>query len=116
MRAPDAGSIEVDWTPRDAMRTTALWVMVGVVGILFMIQAGVSVHVGAFYQDRGLGLTVTATAITINGIVSAVGSLVWGAVIERTPVRWAMGFLLALSAVSTVLLLSVNTLAFAFAL
>ena len=115
MRTPDAGSIEVDWTPRDAMRTTALWVMVGVVGILFMIQAGVSVHVGAFYQDRGLGLTVTATAITINGIVSAVGSLVWGAVIERTPVRWAMGFLMALSAVSTVLLLSVNTVASAFA-
>tara|TARA_B100001123_G_scaffold84517_1_gene96783 strand:+ start:946 stop:2265 length:1320 start_codon:yes stop_codon:yes gene_type:complete len=105
---------EVDWTLRDAMRTKALWVLVVVVGALFMIQAGVSVHVGAFYQDRGLGLTVVASAISINGAVSAVGSLAWGAVIERTPVRWAMTFLMVLSTVSTMLLLTVHSLVAAF--
>jgi len=106
--------IEVDWTLRDAMGTKSLWVMVGVVGTLFMIQAGVSVHVGAFYQDRGLGLTAVATAITINGIVSGLGSLVWGAIIERTPIRWAMAFLMALSTVSTLMLFTVHTLLGAF--
>ena len=111
---PDDYDMEVDWTPRDAIRTPALWVMVGVTGSLFMIQAGVSVHVGAFYQDRGMSLTIAATAITINGVVSAVGSLVWGAVIDRTPVRWGMAFLMALSAVSTALLLSVDTMVAAF--
>ena len=112
--APDDYDMEVDWTPRDAIRTPALWVMVGVTGSLFMIQAGVSVHVGAFYQDRGMSLTIAATAITINGVVSALGSLVWGAVIERIPVRWGMAFLMALSAASTVLLLSVHTMVAAF--
>ena len=106
--------IEVDWTLRDAMGTKSLWVMVGVVGTLFMIQAGVSVHIGAFYQDRGLGLTGIATAITINGIVSGLGSLVWGAIIERTPIRWAMAFLMILSTVSTLLLFTVHTLLGAF--
>ena len=108
------GPAEVDWTLRDAVRTKTLWIMIIVVGMLFMIQAGVSVHVGAFYQDRGLGLTVVASAITINGIVSAVGSLVWGAVIERTPVRWAMAFLMALSTVSTLMLFTVHSLMAAF--
>ena len=112
--APDDYDMEVDWTPRDAIRTPALWVMVGVTGSLFLIQAGVSVHVGAFYQDRGMSLTIAATAITINGVVSALGSLVWGAVIERIPVRWGMAFLMALSAASTVLLLSVHTMVAAF--
>ena len=107
--------VEVDWTLREAMATKPMWVMVGVVGVLFMIQAGVSVHVGAFYQDRGLGITVVASAITINGIVSGVGSLVWGAIIERTPVRWAMAFLMVLSAISTMLLLAVHSLIAAFA-
>ena len=112
---PDGYATDEDWTPKAAMRTVALWVMVGVAGSLFMIQAGVSVHVGAFYNDRGLGLTTVATAITINGIVSAVGSLVWGAVMERIPVRLGMAFLMALSAISTVLLLSVHTMVAAFA-
>ena len=69
---------EIDWTLREAMGTKALWVLTGVVGALFLIQAGVSVHIGAFFQDRGLSLTMVATAITINGIVNAIGSLVWG--------------------------------------
>ena len=45
---------EIDWTLREAMGTKALWVLTGVVGALFLIQAGVSVHIGAFFQDRGL--------------------------------------------------------------
>ena len=106
---------EVDWTLREAMGTRSLWILTGVVGALFLIQAGVSVHIGAFFQDRGLSLTVVATAITINGIVNAVGSLVWGAVIERTPVRWAMAILMVLTAGSSLALLSVHSVIAAFA-
>ena len=107
--------IEVDWTLREAMGTRSLWIMVGVVGTLFMTQAGVSVHVGAFYQDRGLSITAVASAITINGIVSGIGSLVWGAIIERVPVQRVMFFLMVLSAISTFLLFTVHSLAAAFA-
>ena len=105
---------EIDWTLREAMGTKALWVLTGVVGALFLIQAGVSVHIGAFFQDRGLSLTLVATAITINGIVNAIGSLVWGATIERIPVRWAMGLLMVITAGSTIALLAVDSITTAF--
>ena len=105
---------EIDWTLRQAMGTKSLWVLTGVVGALFLIQAGVSVHIGAFFQDRGLSLTLVATAITINGIVNAIGSLVWGATIERVPVRWAMGFLMVITAGSTIALLAVHSVTAAF--
>ena len=105
---------EIDWTLREAMGTNALWVLTGVVGALFLIQAGVSVHIGAFFQDRGLSLTLVATAITINGIVNAIGSLVWGATIERIPVRWAMGLLMLITAGSTLALLAVHSVTTAF--
>ena len=95
---------EIDWTLREAMGTKALWVLTGVVGALFLIQAGVSVHIGAFFRDQGLSLTLVATAITINGIVNAIGSLVWGATIERVPVGWAMGLLMVITAGSTIAL------------
>ena len=112
---PTQDPIEIDWTLREAMGTKSLWIMVGVVGTLFMTQAGVSVHIGAFYQDRGLGITAVASAITINGIVSGIGSLVWGAIIERAPVQRVMVVLMVLSAVSTFLLFTVHSLAAAFA-
>lgn len=112
---PTEDPIEIDWTLREAMGTKSLWIMVGVVGTLFMTQAGVSVHIGAFYQDRGLGITAVASAITINGIVSGIGSLVWGAIIERAPVQRVMVVLMVLSAASTFLLFTVHSLAAAFA-
>ena len=62
---------EIDWTLREAMGTKALWVLTGVVGALFLIQAGVSVHIGAFFQDRGLSLTpVSYTHLTLPTICS----------------------------------------------
>ena len=113
---PEGDSLdETDWTPRQAMRTRALWVLTVVVGVLFMTQAGISVHVGAFFLDRGLSLTAAANAITINAAVNAFASLMWGAIIERTTVRVAMTGLMLLSATCSLSLLSVTSEASAFA-
>jgi len=105
---------ETDWTPRQAMRTRALWVLTVVVGVLFMTQAGISVHVAAFFLDRGLSLTAAANAITINAAVNAFASLMWGAIIERTTVRVAMTGLMLLSAACSLSLLSVTSEGSAF--
>ena len=105
---------EVDWTPRQAMRTRALWLLTVVVGVLFMAQAGISVHVGAFFLDRGLSLTAAANAITINAGVNAFASLMWGAIIERTTVRVAMTGLMLLSATCSLSLLAVTSEGSAF--
>jgi OFA family oxalate/formate antiporter-like MFS transporter len=105
---------EADWTPRQAMRTRALWVLTVVVGVLFMIQAGISVHVGAFFLDRGLSLTAAANAITVHAGVNALASLMWGAIIERTTVRVAMTGLMLLSVMSSLSLLLVTSEVSAF--
>jgi MFS family permease len=81
-----------------------------------MTQAGISVHVGAFFLDRGLSLTAAANAITINAAVNAFASLMWGAIIERTTVRLAMIGLMLLSATCAFALLSVTSVGTAFAL
>tara|TARA_B110000014_G_C20095592_1_gene574212 strand:+ start:163 stop:1473 length:1311 start_codon:yes stop_codon:yes gene_type:complete len=105
---------KADWTPRQAMRTRALWVLTVVVGVLFMIQAGISVHVGAFFLDRGLSLTAAANAITVHAGVNALASLMWGAIIERTTVRVAMTGLMLLSVMSSLSLLLVTSEVSAF--
>ena len=112
--ASDAGKDGVDWSLREAMGTRALWLLAGVVGILFMVQAGISVHIGAYLLDRGLSLSAVANAITINAAVNAIASLMWGAIVERITIRWAMTGLLVLSASTSVALLSASSLATAF--
>ena len=106
---------EVSWTLREAMETRSLWILTAVVGALFMAQAGISVHVGAFFIDRGLSLTMAALAITINAAVNAFASLLWGAIIERVSVRWAMTGLMLISATCSLGLLLVDTQSTAFA-
>ncbi|MDA0265223.1 MAG: MFS transporter [Chloroflexi bacterium] len=108
-------SAEIDWSLRDAMGTRSLWVLTFVVGTLFMVQAGISVHVGAFFLDRGLTLTAAAMAITVNAIMNAVASLAWGVIVERTAVRWAMTGLMLISGVCSLALLSVDSVPTAFA-
>ena len=112
--ASDAGKGGVDWSLREAMGTRALWLLACVVGILFMVQAGISVHIGAYFLDRGLSLSAVANAITINAAVNAIASLMWGASVERITIRWAMTGLLVLSASTSVALLSASSLATAF--
>lgn len=104
-----------DWTLREAMGTKTLWALIGVFGTLLMIQAGISVHVGAFYQDQGLSLTVVAMAITIHGIFNAFGSLIWGNVIDRVPIRLAIAGLMMLSAGTTLAILKVDSAFAAYA-
>jgi MFS family permease len=79
-----------------------------------MVQAGISVHIGAYFLDRGLSLSAVANAITINAAVNAIASLMWGAIVERITIRWAMTGLLVLSASTSVALLSASSLATAF--
>lgn len=106
---------ETDWSLREAMGTKSLWVLVAVVGTLFMIQAGISVHVGAFFLDRGLSLTAAANAITLNAVVNAFASLIWGSIIERTTVRVAMTGLMVISGLCSLALLAVHSQTTAFA-
>ena len=106
---------EPNWTLREAMGTRSLWVLTAVVGTLFMTQAGISVHVGAFFLDRGLSLTAAANAITLNAVVNAFASLIWGSIIERTTVRVAMTVLMIISGVCSLALLAVHSQTTAFA-
>jgi MFS family permease len=106
---------EADWSLREAMGTRSLWVLTAVIGALFMTQAGISVHIGAFFLDRGLSLTAAANAITLNAVVSAFASLMWGAIIERTTVRVAMTGLMIISGLCSLALLAVHSQTTAFA-
>lgn len=81
---------EPDWTLKQAVRTRALWLVAIGTGLMFLMQAGTNTHSAAFFQDQGLGAVAAGVGISFNAIFLGVGSIVWGRIVERAPVRYVL--------------------------
>ena len=79
---------EVSWTLQEAMRTPTLWLLAISTGSLYLLQSGTNIHQAAFFLDQGLGVGVSAASISMNAIFTGLGSLFWGWVVDRVPVRY----------------------------
>ena len=98
------------WTLRDAMRTPALWVLGLSGGLMFFVHASVNIHQAAFLRDQGIGATVAAMALTSLAAGAAAGSLFWGMLAERYPVRFTYAAVaLFMGAVSSLFLVVDST-------
>jgi sugar phosphate permease len=76
------------WTLRDAARTPVLWLLALTGGLLFLVQAGINTHQGAYLRDQGLSGTMAASALTVLAFGTGVGSLLWGQLVDKVPVRF----------------------------
>ena len=97
------------WTFPEAAKTKAFWMLFFAGMAMFCVNTGTNVHIGAYYLDQGLTLTVAAVAISIGWIVSACGSVVWGWVLEKIEARRAYSVVFMILCVSTVYLLTVDS-------
>ena len=100
---------EPEWTLREAMRTPALWLLAVSAGLLFVVQAGTNIHVGAYVRDQGLAAAIAASAIICNAIFTGVGSLAWGWIAEKAPVRYVFAVVALVMAITIALLVTANT-------
>jgi len=104
-------TVEDSWSLAEAMRTKAFWVLFFMGMAMFCVNTGTNVHIGAYYRDQGLSLTLAAVAISFSWLVSAFGSVVWGWVLEKIEARYAYSMVFVILGVSTVYLLLVNSTA-----
>ena len=103
------------WTARDAMRTASFWILVVMGFATFFVHAGVNVHIAAYLRDQGLSLTSAASVVTASWVVSAVGSIGWGWLMERVPARLMYSGMMALLSAAVLLLFLASNLTGAFA-
>ena len=108
--AEEATAEEPSWTLRQAMRTPTLWLLAVSTGFLFLLQSGTNVHQAAYFIDQGLGVGISALTISFNAVFTGVGSLGWGWLVERVPVRYAYAGVALLMAVALALFPSANTI------
>jgi MFS family permease len=86
------------------MRTASFWILVVMGFATFFVHAGVNVHIAAYLRDQGLSLTSAASVVTASWVVSALGSIGWGWLMERVPARLMYSGMMALLSASVLLL------------
>ena len=83
-------SEEYPWTLRQALRTRALWIMIGVQSLGSMGLMPVIFHQVAYVQDKDFSFaTATAVATTV-AFFAIVAKPIWGFVAEYIHVRWVI--------------------------
>ncbi|HXG50053.1 MAG TPA: MFS transporter [candidate division Zixibacteria bacterium] len=103
-RAGAAG--EVAWSRREALRTSAFWLIVLTFGVSHVGVTGLNLHVFSFVTDQGHSSMVAAFVMSVIAVMQFSTPMVWGVLAERVNVArlimakflvQAMGILLALS-------------------
>lgn len=83
---------ERDFTRAEALRTRSFWLLMVFTGIAFCIQAGISLHQAPFLVEQGISPTVAATIVSAFSLSAAFGSLLFGRLADRFPIRAILPF------------------------
>jgi MFS family permease len=74
------------------------------------MQAGTNTHQGAYFIDQELGVAISALSISFNAAFTGIGSLIWGWLVERVPVRYCYAAVAVVMVAALFLFPSVNTI------
>ncbi len=110
-----AAEQEEQWTLKEAMRTPAMWTLAFVGGLVFFIHTGVNIHQAAFLRDHGISASIAASALTVMAGGTAVGSIFWGNLLDKLPVKLVYSLTAAWLGGMALLFLLVDTPTMAFA-
>lgn len=109
-----AAEKEEQWSLKEAMRTPAMWTLAFVGGLVFFIHTGVNIHQAAFLRDHDISPSIAASALTVMAGGTAIGSILWGNLLDRMPVKLVYSATAAWLGGSALLFLLVETPAMAF--
>ena len=105
-KARPSSADDVAWTRREALGTSAFWLIVITFGVSHVGVTGLNLHVFSFVSDQGHTTMVAAFVMSIIAIMQFSTPMGWGLLSERTNVArlimakflvQAVGILLALS-------------------
>ena len=93
------------YTRGEALRTSAIWLLVVGFGFNMMALSAVLVHAIPFMTDKGFKRTEVALAVAVNGGANVCSKFVSGYFLQRVHVRYLSTTTLSTSAISVALML-----------
>jgi MFS family permease len=98
---------EVDFMPRQALRTSAFWLL----GLTFaarqLVTGSVALHLVPYLQHRGDSLEGAAVVLAIMALIGAPGRVIFGSLGDRYDKRYVLAFCFLVMSIG--LLLFANT-------
>ncbi len=87
---PAAAYLEPTFSRRQAVRTSAFWLLLGYTVLVYPVQAGVSLHQAANLTEHGISPTIAASTVSLFSLMSGVASALCGLMPRRLPIRYPM--------------------------
>ncbi len=84
------GTSAVEWTARQALRTPAVWLVMGATLFSSIMVSGVGLFQVPYYIERGVSPTLSAIVISTFAIGLSAGSIALGWLADRTSARGLM--------------------------
>lgn len=78
---------EAAFTLREAVRTPALWLLMAYTGLIFSVQAGISLHQAPLMIEKGIDPTIAASIVSVFATVVALSGLGFGFLARRLSIR-----------------------------
>ena len=100
---------EPAFSRRQAVRTSAFWLLLLYTALVYPVQAGVSLHQAPLLIERGIAPTVAATIVSLFSLMSAVASAACGALPRRLPIKYPLAASGALLAAGVLAMLGISS-------
>jgi sugar phosphate permease len=81
---------EENWTRREAVRTSAFWIISLGTACISMLGTGLHFHMVSIFDDAGLSAGAAAAAFMPLAVTGAVVRLASGVLVDRVPVRYLL--------------------------
>jgi MFS family permease len=100
-----ASTAEHSWLTRDAIRSTALWLLIASTFLASVGTGGIAFHMAAHLTDEKMSSVVAASVVSLMALSGALGNGLWGAVAERIQPRVLSIATMLLAALAVALLM-----------
>jgi MFS transporter, OFA family, oxalate/formate antiporter len=100
---------EPGFTRRQALRTSAFWLLLLYTVLAYPVQAGVSLHQAANLIERGISATAAATIISLFSLMSAVASAGCSLLPRALPIEYPLATVGAFLAAGTALMIEISS-------
>ena len=109
---------EESWNLKEALRDKTLWFLTAALTVAGLCVSSVVVHEFSLITDRGFSSATAAAVLSTHAVMASVGRLIWGFVVEKVKVRYAMSAVFLLCGFSVIMLVTVeySPLLFVFAI
>ena len=80
---------DVHWTSREALRTSAFWLLAITFGIASIGVTGLNLHIYSYVTDLGYSAVAAASVMSVIASMQLASPLAWGFLTERIDARYA---------------------------